>query len=81
MSGAQCGPFGGGFLHPAFAEIALAVGDQRDNVVGIVGFGDRDQRDCCGIAFRPGGGGPNSLANQREPGLSRTGQNLKAVPT
>ena len=41
--GAQRRPFVGGFLDPAFAEIALAGGDQRLDLVGGAGLGDGDQ--------------------------------------
>lgn len=81
MSIAQRGPFGGGFLHPAFAEVALASGDQRGNFLCRMGLGDRDQGDVEGIALRPDSRGTNRRVNQRQPRVSRIAQNLNAVPT
>ena len=40
------------FLDPAFAEVALAGGDQRFDFVRGARLADRDQRDLGGIAAR-----------------------------
>ena len=37
MTLAERGPFGQRFLHPAFAEVALAGGDQRFDFLGACG--------------------------------------------
>ena len=65
MSIAERRPFGDGFLHPAFAELALAGGDQREDVVNIMRFGDRDQRDVRRSALRLDRGRANKIADQR----------------
>lgn len=67
MSSAQPGPFCDGFLHPAFAEVALPGGDQRRDLIGGMSFGDGNKGDIGRGAFRPGGGGTNRLANSIEP--------------
>jgi hypothetical protein len=43
MAVAQLGPFGSGFLDPAFPEVALARIDQWLDRVGRMSLGDRDQ--------------------------------------
>ena len=82
MRVAQRGPFGGGFLHPAFAEIALAGGDQRLDLLGVAGLGDGDQRDLGGIAAGELGGRGNCARERQRAGQRRSvRQNLNAVPT
>lgn len=77
MSSAERGPFGGGFLDPAFAEVALARRDQRGDVVRRMGLGYRDQRDIRRSAPCLDRGGANRLSNQREPGPFTNGQNCR----
>ena len=52
MARAQRRPFGERLLDPAFAEIALAGGDQRLDLLGAAGLADGDQRDVGRIAAR-----------------------------
>ena len=42
MSITERGPFGGGFLNTAFAEVALARSDQRGDFFKRMSLGDRD---------------------------------------
>ena len=58
ISLAQGRPFLCRFLHPVFAEDALASLDQRRDALGGMGLADRDQRHIIGLAprdFRGGG--------------------------
>ena len=52
MAGEERRPFGERFLNPAFAEIALAGGDQRLDLVGRPALADRDQLHVRRIAPR-----------------------------
>jgi hypothetical protein len=76
----QLGPFGLRLLDPAFAEIALAGGDEGFDLVDRPALADRDQLD--GLRLTPGK--PGCRGDAVEDGLSAVGgrnQNLKAVPT
>ena len=42
MSITELGPFGGGFLNPAFTKVALASGDQRGDFFERMSLGDGD---------------------------------------
>ena len=46
----QCRPLRERFLHPAFAEVALACSDQRLDLLDAAPFGDGDELDAGGIA-------------------------------
>lgn len=49
---AQRRPLGGHFLHPVFAEHALAGFDQRQDRGRLVGLADRDQRHFLALPLR-----------------------------
>jgi hypothetical protein len=61
------------FLHFVLAEIDLADGCGRPNVIGIEGFGNSDQADGRGIASYPAGGARDAVANVCQPGSKRGG--------
>lgn len=65
---AQFGPFALRFLHPVFAEHALALLQQRADLCGIMRLADRDQGHIGGMPL----GNTRSLGNAGADGFKRS---------
>ncbi len=59
----QCGPFGLRLLHAIFAEHALPLGNQRENRVCSLRFGNGNECNSTGVAPRQCGSARNSCMN------------------